>query len=171
MQKNIKYQCLDCRIPHNILLFECTQTQHTHTFMRSLHDWTREYVTRTRTCGLLAFEWRMEDEASRIWGERLQGSAGESEWAGEGQWIHSYMYEAKKLISKEKIAWPYDYWMRKKDYINKNATLNVERKMNSERQGAGGRQKRKNHEEKHTHTQTLRNRIAHHVRAYALLTV
>lgn len=107
MQKHIKYQCHEYRIIHTAFYYlnahTLTQTQ---TYTRSLHDWAREYVTRTRTCGLLAIEraTSVEDEAGWRLVEGAGGLTGESERvpAGEGQWIHSYMYEAKKLISKEK---------------------------------------------------------------------
>lgn len=56
--------------------------------------------------------------------------------------------------------------MRKKDYNNKNTTLNVERKMRSESQ-----REKTAKENIYSHTEILRNRITYHVRACALLTV
>lgn len=57
--------------------------------------------------------------------------------------MNTFIYVWSEEIDIErKIAWPYDYWMRKKDYNNKNTTLNCREKD----------EERKRNEEKHTHT-------------------
>lgn len=58
--------------------------------------------------------------------------------------MNTFIYVWNEEIDIErKIAWPYDYWMRKKDYNNKITTLNVKKDEEKEKT-----------EEKHIHTHT-----------------